>query len=232
MDELASRAKELLEEKMDLEPSPLPQEISHITLPLRLLDLKCYNWRADKVRKIYFMRMKVTVPSFDIFGMAIYPGSTLDIPSFVFDFSCTKKKVFSYINFVPLFDEPPYLEKYIEPMKKVYETYTEFPRQTIREWMQPYVSPYAVYSFPLKSDLPELKECALDYLQLYLELFSRAEEIKDPAYADEVKKARKLYLNNLATYDNSRKMLGRIIAVSYTHLRAHETVVRISYAVI
>ena len=211
MDELAARAKELLEEKLDLEPVPLPPEISHIALPLRLLELHCYNWRAEKVRKIYFMRMKVTVPSLDIFGMALYPESNLDIPSFVFDFSCTKKKVFSYINFVSLFNEPSYLEKYIEPMKKVHDTYAEFPRQTIREWMQPYVAPYAVYSLPAKTALPKLKRCALDYLQLYLELFSRTEEITDPVYADRVQKAQKLYLNNLATYDNSRKMLGRII---------------------
>ena len=211
MDELAAKTKELLEEKLDLEPVPLPQEISHIKLPLRLLDLHCHNWRAQNARKIYFMRIKVSVPSLDIFGMALYPGTNLDIPSFVFDFSCTKKKVFSYINFVPLFNEPSYLAEYIEPMKKVHENYAAFPRQPVREWMQPYVVPYAVYSLPFKTALPALKRCALEYLRLYLELFSQAEEIKDPAYLEKVEKARKNYLNDLATYDNSRKMLGRII---------------------
>jgi len=211
MNELFVQAKKSIEEKLSLEPVSLPDDLKHITLPLRLLDMRCYNWKAERVRKIYFMRMKVAVPAFDIFGMAIYPESHLDIPSFVFDFSCTKKKVFSYINFVPLFNQPSYLKKYIEPMKKVHDSYAEFPRQTIREWMQPYVAPYAVYSLPAKTALPELKQCALDYLQLYLELFSRTEEITDPVYADRVEKAQKLYLNNLATYDNSRKMLGRII---------------------
>ena len=106
---------------------------------------------------------------------------------------------------------PPYLEKYIEPMKVVHERHAEFPRQTIREWMQPYVAPYAVYSLPFKTELPGLKRCALDYLRLYLEIFSQAEEIKDPAYLEKVEKARNTYLNDLATYDNSRKMLGKII---------------------
>ena len=211
MDELAAQTKKLLEENLALEPIPLPQEISHIKLPLRLLDLRCENWRAPKVRKIYFTRIKVTVPSLDIFGMALYPEANLDIPSFVFDFSCTKKKVFSYINFVPLFNDPPYLEKYIEPMKKVHESHAAFPRQTVREWMQPYVAPYAVYSLPFKAELPELKRCALDYLRLYLELFSRAEEIRGPAYLEKVEKARKTYLKDMTTYDNSRKMLGKII---------------------
>jgi 15,16-dihydrobiliverdin:ferredoxin oxidoreductase len=211
MDELAAQTKELLEEKLSLEPLALPPELSHIKLPLKLLDLHCYNWRAEKVRKIYFMRIKVTVPSLDIFGMALYPANNLDIPSFVYDFSCTKKKVFSYINFVPLFDDPSYLEKYIEPMKKVHESHVKFPRQNIREWMQPYVAPFAVYSLPLKAELPELKRCALDYLRLYLDLFSQAVEIKDPAYLEKIENARKTYLKDLATYDNSRKMLGKII---------------------
>lgn len=224
MDELAAQTKELLEEKLDLEPIPLPKEISQIKLPLRLLDLHCYNWRAQKVRKIYFMRIKVTVPSLDIFGMALYPETSLDIPSFVFDFSCTKKKVFSYINFVPLFSDPAYLETYIKPMKEVHQIHAEFPRQTIRDWMQPYVTPYAVYSLPFKTELPELKRCALDYLRLYLKLFSRAEEIIDPAYLERVEKARKQYLNDLTTYDNSRKMLGKIIGKERANRIFHEAI--------
>ena len=157
------------------------------------------------------MRMKVAVPPFDIFGMAIYPESSLDIPSFVFDFSCTKKKVFTYINFIPLFTTPPYREKYIEPMKKIYTHYSHFPRQRIREWMQPYITPYTIYSFPPKTCLNELKTCALEYLNLYLELFLQAEEIQDDSYADAVGKAQRHYREQLTTYDASRKMLGRII---------------------
>jgi hypothetical protein len=211
MNELFAQAKKCIEEKLSLEPVALPEDLKHITLPLRLLDLRCYNWKAERVRKIYFMRMKVAVPPFDIFGMALYPDSHLDIPSFVFDFSCTKKKVFTYINFIPLFDTPAYREKYIEPMKKVFSNYTHFPRQNIREWMQPYITPYTIYSFPPKTYLDELKTCALEYLNLYLELFSQAAEIKDGSYADEVESAQKHYREQLATHDASRKMLGRII---------------------
>jgi 15,16-dihydrobiliverdin:ferredoxin oxidoreductase len=224
MDDLAEQTKELLEEKLDLEPTPLPPEISHIKFPLRLLNLHCYNWRAKKVRKIYFMRIKVTIPSLDIFGMALYPETNLDIPSFVFDFSCTKKKVFSYINFVPLFNDPSYLEKYVEPMKEVHDKHPAFSRQPIREWMQPYVSPYAVYSLPFKTELPGLKRCALDYLKLYLKLFAHAEEIKDPAYLVTIEKARESYLKDLATYDNSRKMLGKIIGKERANRIFHEAI--------
>jgi len=77
--------------------------------------------------------------------------------------------------------------------------------------MKPYISTYTIYSFPEKRFLKELKNCAIDYLTLYLDLFSQAGEIKDTSYCDEVEKAQKKYIHDLATNDASRKMLGRII---------------------
>ena len=211
MDELFDSTLRQIEKSISLEPITLPDELKHIKLPLRLVDIHCYNWKSERVRKIYFVRIKVVVPSFDIFGMAIYPEPKLDIPSFACDFSCTKKKVFTYINFIPLFDEPSYRDKYIEPLKQVYDKYKHFSRQKIREWMNPYISPYTIYTFPEKASLKELKSCAIDYLKVYLELFSRAEEIKEKSYFDKVERAQEKYTKDLAANDASRKMLGRII---------------------
>jgi len=211
MDQLFETALEKIKNKILLEPVALPEDLRHFKLPFRLIDMRCYNWKAEKLRKIYFVRIKVAVPSFDIFGMAIYPEKDFDIPSFACDFSCTKKKVFSYINFIPLFNESSYLEKYIEPMKQVFEKYSHFPRHKVREWMQPYISTYTIYSFPEKRFLKELKKCAIDYLSLYLDLFSQAVPIKDTSYCDEVKKKQKKYIQDLITNDASRKMLSRII---------------------
>ena len=224
MNELFARAIKSLEEKLSLEPLPLPDDLQHITLPLRLLDLRCYNWKAERVRKIYCMRMKVAVPSFDIFGMAIYPDPALDVPSFVFDFSCTKQKVFTYITFIPLFTAPSYREKYIAPMKKVYAPCAHFPRQRVREWMQPYITPYTIYTFPPKTFLPELKTCALQYLDLYLELFLQAEVIRDTSYAAAVAQGQKHYREQLTTFDASRKMLGSIIGKERANRIFHEVI--------
>ncbi|MCK5513087.1 MAG: hypothetical protein KAJ00_01205 [Deltaproteobacteria bacterium] len=110
MDELFDNALEQIEKRITLEPIPLPAELKDIKLPLGLVDMHCYNWKAEKIRKIYFVRIKVKAPSFDIFGMALYPEPGLDIPSFACDFSCTRKKVFTYINFIPLFNEQAYLD--------------------------------------------------------------------------------------------------------------------------
>jgi len=225
MDELFDNTLKQIEKKIELEPIALPEELKHIRLPMGMVDMHCYNWKAEKIRKIYFVRIKVTIPSFDIFGMALYPEANLDIPSFACDFSCTRKKVFTYINFIPLFNEQSYLDKYIEPMKQMFDKYNNFPKQRIREWMQPYISTYTIYTFPQKTMLKELKSCAIDYLTLYLEMFSQAEEIKDTSYRDEVEKAQKKYVQDLTNNDASRKMLGRIIGKERANRFFHEVVV-------
>jgi 15,16-dihydrobiliverdin:ferredoxin oxidoreductase len=225
MDELFDSALKQIEKRITLEPIALPAELKDIKLPLGLVDMHCYNWKAEKIRKIYFVRIKVKAPSFDIFGMALYPEPGLDIPSFACDFSCTRKKVFTYINFIPLFNEQSYLDKYIKPMKQLFDKHTNFPRHKIREWMQPYVSTYTVYTFPEKSFLNELKNCAIDYLTSYLDMFSQADEIKDASYRKKVEEAQKRYVQDLATNDASRKMLGRIIGKERANRFFQEVVV-------
>ena len=211
MDELFDKTKRCLEERLRLEPIQLPPELVHITLPLKIFDLRCYNWKAERIRKIYFMRIKVAVPYLDIFGMAIYPDSTTDVPGFAFDFSCTKKKVFGYVNCIPLFSDGAYQEKYISPMKAVHECCGIFPHQTVREWMKPYHTHYTIYTFPPTSYLPELKKCAFAYLEFYLNLFERAAIITDPAHVSRLEEARRNYVSALLSNDNSQKMLGKII---------------------
>jgi 15,16-dihydrobiliverdin:ferredoxin oxidoreductase len=224
MDELFDKSKRCIEERIRLEPVELPPELVHITLPFKIFDLRCYNWKAEKIRKIYFMRIKVAIPYLDIFGMAIYPDATTDMPGFAFDFSCTKKKVFGYVNCIPLFNETAYLSKYIEPMNEVRARCGTFPPQTVREWMKPYHTPYTIYTFPPTSYLSELKKCAFMYLGFYLDLFARAEIITDPGSASRVEEARRSYVNALLSNDNSQKMLGKIIGRERARRLFHEVV--------
>ncbi len=224
MDELFDKTKRCLEERLRLEAVELPPELAHMTLPLKIFDLRCYNWKAEKIRKIYFMRIKVAVPFLDIFGMAIYPDSSMDIPGFVFDFSRTRKRVFGYVNCIPLFRDRGYQEKYIEPFNSVHGGCRGFPPQTVREWMQPYVTPYTIYTFPPAAYVQELKQCAISYLELYLNLITRTEPITDPVYAAQVESAQRSYVSALLTNDNSQKMLGRIIGRDRARRIFHEVV--------
>jgi 15,16-dihydrobiliverdin:ferredoxin oxidoreductase len=224
MDELFERTRRCIEERLQLDPIELPPELAHVTLPLKIFDLRCYNWKTERIRKIYFMRIKVATPYLDIFGMAIYPDATTDLPGFAFDFSCTKKKVFSYVNCIPLFSDAAYQEKYISPMNEVHARCSTFPPQTVREWMKPYHTTYTIYTFPPTSYLPDLKKCAFAYLEFYLDRFERATIITDPAYGSRVEEARRSYVNALLSNDNSQKMLGKIIGRERARRLFHEVV--------
>jgi hypothetical protein len=90
--------------------------------------------------------------------------------------------------------------------------------------MKPYLAPYSIYSMPEKNSLNELRDCAIEYLNRYLNFLSQAEEIKDPTYRDAIEQAQKKYIHDLTTYDASRKMLGRIIGMERSERIFHEVV--------
>ena len=224
MDELLSKTLKKIEGKFQLEPVAIPEDLRETRYPLSLMQLQCYNWKAEKVRKIYFMRVKVRVPTLDVLGMAIYPESNFDVPIFTYDLSGTKKKVFTHINFIPLFNDESYYKKYLEPLKPVFEKYNHFPPHKMREWMLKYHSPYTFYSMPEKSFLNELKSCALDYLTVYLDIISRAKPIEDKQYLKQIEEAHKAYANDLLTKDASQKMLAKIIGKEKARRIFHEVI--------
>jgi 15,16-dihydrobiliverdin:ferredoxin oxidoreductase len=211
MDEFLKMALEKIKKNFSIESIPLPENLKQIKLPLGLIEILCYNWKAAKIRKIYSFRLKATFSLLDIIVIGIYPEPTVDLPIFDCEFNGMRKRVFPVINFVPLFNHSSYLKKYIEPMKPVFEKYSHFSRAQVIEYLKPYLSPYCIFTKTDKTHLEEIKRCGMDYLTLYLDLLSQAEEVEDISYRDEVERAQKKYTHDLITHDPSRKMLGRII---------------------
>ncbi|MCX5894949.1 MAG: hypothetical protein NTZ51_03825 [Proteobacteria bacterium] len=216
MDELLARALEKIQDTFKIEPITLAEELRETAFPLRVMEIQCFNWKADRIRKIYAMRMKVKIPSLDILGMAIYPEPATDVPIFVFDLTCARKKVVTYINFIPLFRDEAYQKKYLDPLQQVHGKYGPFPPQKMPEWMRAYASPYTIYSMPDRPFLDKLKACSLDYLSVYLDIISAAQRIDDIAYREQVELAQKRYVDDLLTKDASQKMLAKLIGKQKT----------------
>lgn len=211
MDELFSQVLSRIQNRFPLEPCALPPELAETKFIFNVLDLHCLNWTAEKLRKIYCMRMKVKMPSLDIVGMAFYPEPCFDVPIFAFDLSCTNKKVVSYINFIAVFNTEDYYKKYIDPLKPAYEKHSHFPYQKMRDWMQVYRNPCTIYSMPERSCLEELKACVLAYLAVYLDLLAGAEKTEDKDCCRRIEDFHNAYRHDLTTKDRSQIMLGKII---------------------
>lgn len=213
METLKNRVLSLMESRYVLEPVPVHEDLREIKRFFGAFSLKMYNWKAEKIRKISVMRCSMKVPSLEIFAIEIYPETDYDIPLLAIDFSCMKKKFFVYMNFIPLFTDASYQEKYLLPIKTVFNRYDIVPKKKPKKWMDPYLTDYTVYAMPDNSLLEKACECAEAYLSAYLDMLDGAEKITDAEYQRQVKTAGLSYCDQLSEKDGSRKMLGRFIGM-------------------
>jgi hypothetical protein len=209
MEELKNRILSHLEGRYTLQPTSIPEDLKEIKRFWGMFQLNMYNWRLEKVRKVSIMRCTVRVPHLDIFAIEIYPEPDYDLPLLAIDFSCMKKKSFVYMNFIPLFTDRTYRDKYISRLQPIYERYTLVPQKTAKEWMSPYLTDYTVYAMPENSLLDKACACAWDYFSCYLDMLDAAEKITDPDYRNKIESVSLTYCDQLSEKDGSRKMLGR-----------------------
>jgi len=210
MDRVFSEALKSIKKVIPLELLNLPPELAKTIYPFGIFELLCNNWTGQGARKVYSMRIKLPVPSFDMLGTSIYPEACFDLPIFIFDITQMKKKMVAYINFMPLSTDPEYLKKYIDPLKAVTAKYRHFPQKEMPEWMVPYQNDATIYSMPDAKYADDIKNCSLDHLQVYLDLFSKSEKITAAARLESIKKAQDRYCQDIVEKDGSRKMIERI----------------------
>jgi hypothetical protein len=210
MEEYYKDVVHAIESRLPLEPLASPKELSEIRWPLGLFSLRCRNMRAEKIRKIYFMRMSMKFPSFEYFGLGMYPDRAHDPPILYLDLSCTRSKAIAYINPISPAPDESYAKKYIDPFSDIFRTH-HFPAAPVRPWMQPFVSQCTVYTMPDAAMLDELKQCGLAYVECYLSLLGKAEKITDAAYEVKIAGARTTYIAQSLANDVTQKMLGRLI---------------------
>jgi 15,16-dihydrobiliverdin:ferredoxin oxidoreductase len=210
MDRVYSEALNSIEKVIPLETLTLPPELAKTRYPFGLFELLCNNWTGQGSRKVYSMRIKLPVLTFDMLGMSIYPQPCFDMPIFIFDITQMKKKMVAYINFMPLSTDPDYLKKYIDPLKSVTDKYRHFPKKEMPEWMVPFQNDATIYSMPDSIYVDDIKNCSLAYLKVYLELFSKAEKITDAPRLESIKKAQDRYCQDIVEKDGSRKMIAKI----------------------
>ena len=211
MDSLLKTTLHSIENKLDLTSVAIPRELEVVNFPFNLLRLRCYNWKAAKVQKIYFIRMSVKMPRMEYFGMAIYPEASYDTSIFYFDLSHSRKKAIAYINFIPMLNSESYYRKYIAQLESIHDRYHHIPPRQTPGWMSAYVTPSTVYAMPEITFLDDLKKCGLEYLSQYLEVLAGAQAIDNAEYARQILEGRNKYISHMIANDLTKKMLGKLI---------------------
>ncbi len=211
MDDLFNHVLSQCSAALPLDEVALPPELARIRYPFGALELVCRNWRAERLHKIYSMRMKVRIPQLNILGMAFHTEPCFDAPIFQFDLTCTKKKIIAYINVCTVMGDAAACEKHLKPFEQVARRYGPFQPFKMPEWMQTYRTACTLYSDPGLNLLDDLKACIKDYLAVYLTMLTAAEKISDPKRLESVERFHANFKNDLLTKDRSQIMLGKVI---------------------
>jgi 15,16-dihydrobiliverdin:ferredoxin oxidoreductase len=175
-------------------PSELEFQVSQRGKTPAMIESWCYQ--CPQFRKIRYTYINAGEMA-QIFNSVIYPRHNYDLPLLGIDFlAFGKKKILVVLDFQPLFRDPEYLEKYIEPMRTIRDKYNELAQDLPMKFYDAnqYFSPYLLFA---KTDAETVVNRLLpayqEYIQLYWQLLEKAEPLTQPEEIERIIKAQKDY---------------------------------------
>ncbi len=158
--------------------------------------IQSWCYQCSQLRKIRYTYIDAGETS-QIFNSVIYPSYHYDLPILGIDFlSFGQVKNLVVLDFQPLFRDAIYREKYIEPMRPLWEKYRDLAQNLPMKFYDAnqYFSRYLLFA---KTDSNTVKERLFpayqEYLSLYWQLLERAEPIEEPARIQKIIQAQKDY---------------------------------------
>ncbi len=158
--------------------------------------IQSWCYQCSQLRKIRYTYIDAGETS-QIFNSVIYPSYHYDLPILGIDFlSFGQVKNLVVLDFQPLFRDTTYQEKYIEPMRPLWEKYRDLAQNLPMKFYDAnqYFSRYLLFA---KTDSETVQERLFpayqEYLSLYWQLLERAEPIEEPARIQKIIQAQKDY---------------------------------------
>lgn len=184
--------------KFNLQSQPIPlgldRNVSDRGKNRTTIQSWCYS--CEEFRKIRYTYIDAG-ESAQVFNSVIYPDPKYDLPLLGVDLlSFGRKKILVVIDFQPLFRDKAYQQKYIEPMKGIYEKYDDLAQDLGMKFYDAdrYFSKYLLFA---KTDRETVDRrvfpAFIDYLNLYWELLASAVPLTDPARIEQIVCAQKDY---------------------------------------
>lgn len=154
----------------------------------------CYE--CPQFRKIRYTYIDAGETA-QIFNSVIYPNYHYDLPILGIDFlSFGQVKNLVVLDFQPLFRDERYQQKYIEPLRPLWEKYDDLAQDLPMKFYDAnqYFSKYILFA---KTDAATVRgkvfSAYQDYIHLYWELLQNSQPLSDSKRIQEVIKAQKAY---------------------------------------
>ena len=204
-------------------PSELEFQVSQRGKNPAMIESWCYQ--CPQFRKIRYTYINAGETA-QIFNSVIYPSYQYDLPLLGIDFlSFGQKKILVVLDFQPLFREPEYLEKYIEPMGPIRDKYQELAQDLPMKFYDAnqYFSPYLLFA---KTDAETVKNKLFpayqEYIQLYWQILDRAEPLTQPEQIEGIVKAQKDYDQYSAERDPASGLFNSYFGHEWSEKFLHE----------
>jgi hypothetical protein len=212
MDDLFRSVVDTVDASFSLTPLALDPEIAQPKSFLKILDATHYNWDAERFRKLFGMRFKVKLPPLDQLNCIFYPEPVYDTPIFLFFALVTKRKLIAHLNVYCPFDDEEYLQQHIDPLLARLKKYPPFDcDDRYPEWMKKYRQPCSIYGMLPRERLDDLRACALDYLEHYLQAARAAEPVTDPKRLERIAAFHEQFIDDIRTQDKAQGMIAKMI---------------------
>ena len=166
----------------DLQSEPIPQGLDRNVSERGKNPATIQSWcyRSQEFRKIRYTYIDAGEAA-QVFNSVIYPAHHFDVPLLGIDLlSFGKKKILVVIDFQPLFQDAAYTERYVEPMREMYERYDDLAQNLGMKFYDAnqYFSKYLLFA---KTDAETVTSRVLpafkDYVNSYWELIAQAQPL-------------------------------------------------------
>ena len=159
-----------------------------------MIESWCYE--SPQFRKIRYSYINAGEKA-QIFNSVIYPNHQYDLPLLGIDFlAFGKKKILVVLDFQPLFRDKAYMDKYIEPMRKIRDKYDELAQDLPMRFYDAnqYFSPYLLFArTDADTVVNRLFPAYKEFIQLYWEISEKAEKLSEPNAIERIIEAQKDY---------------------------------------
>lgn len=195
-----------------LQPVAIDPELAEPRSFLKILRARHMNWRAERFRKVFGMRFSVKVPALEQMNFIMYPQPEYDTPILLCFCLLTGRKLICHVNVNCVSDDAVYRDKWVAPLLAAQYRYPAFDcDDRYPEWMLKWRTPAGIYGMFPKERAGDFIGCALDYLDIYLDLARRNAPTTDSTRLQQIDAAQAQFVSDIRTQDKAQGMIARMI---------------------
>ena len=187
--------------------------------------IRSWCYQCQELRKIRYTYIDAGETA-QVFNSVIYPAHHYDIPLLGIDFlTFGKKKILVVLDFLPLFQDQAYQEKYIEQMKPIRDQYNDLAQNLEMKFYDAnqYFSKYLLFA---KTDAETVKNRLFpaykQYINLYFQMLGNAEPLTGSESIKRVVEAQKDYDQYSAERDPAAGLFSSYFGHEWSERFLHE----------